>query len=462
MTRAPARRGLDAPPLVALGMGAALAGYLLLPGAPLALAALAGFAALAYVRPSLALAATLASVPLYLTPRDLGGLAFPVHEAALGATAAAVAVRALVRRDVPLVRTPFDPWVALLLAAALLSLLPSEYLKLSLRSLRTLILEPVLYYYLVVALCPSGTALRPLVLGLVGAGALEALLACGQVALNVHTVQVEGVRRALGTYLSPNHLGLYLGRALPFAVALALWAPRGRAWYAGAAASIGAALGLTFSAGAWLGAAASLLVLAAVHGRRALLVTSLGGAAAGAVVLAALARLGVERITGQLTLEGSTATFRRQIWTSALAMLRDHPLLGIGLDNFLYRYRLEYILPAAWQEPNISHPHNWVLHFWLELGLLGLVAALGLLGVFGWLALSALRARPPSPDRPLVAAALASTVGLLVHGSLDNSYFLPDLALLFWTNLAVVALARGTCAGGALGPKPQSTPRRAA
>jgi hypothetical protein len=91
-----------------------------------------------------------------------------------------------------------------------------------------------------------------------------------------------------------------------------------------------------------------------------------------------------------------------------------------------------------------------------------LVAALGLLGVFGWLALSALRARPPSPDRPLVAAALASMVGLLVHGSLDNSYFLPDLALLFWTNLAVVAVACGTGASGLLGPKPQSTARLAA
>ena len=55
-------------------------------------------------------------------------------------------------------------------------------------------------------------------------------------------------------------------------------------------------------------------------------------------------------------------------------MIRDHPLFGVGLDNFLYAYRGRYILDAAWQEPNLNHPHNIILDFATRLGLLGLLA----------------------------------------------------------------------------------------
>jgi O-antigen ligase len=425
----------------AAAMGLLLIGYALLPSAALALLAAVGFAALACRSPQLGLAAVVATLPTYLYPREMAGLALSLPETALLLTTVATIVRAIVRRDVVPRGSPFDPWVALLLASALLSLLPTEYLKLSLRSLRTLILEPVLFFYLTLMLVPSLAALRPLVWSLLGSASVVSAIAIAQVLGNIHTVEVEGARRALGTYFSPNHLGLFLGRAFPFALALSLWVPRWRPWALLIAALIALAIGATFSAGAWLGAAASLLVLAAFWGPRALVATALSGGALAAVGMLTFAALGIERVTGQFSRTGETANFRRQIWTSALAMVRDHPLLGIGLDNFLYRYQLEYILPAAWQEPNISHPHNWALQFWLELGVPGLVAAVGLLGSFFWLALRRLRRAPSGENRALVAGAVASMGGLLVHGSLDNSYFLVDLAILFWLHLAVIVIA---------------------
>jgi putative inorganic carbon (hco3(-)) transporter len=416
-------------------MGAALLAYALLPQPALALTAAAVFTALAYQRPTLGLAAVLATLPTYYFPREFGGVAFSLPETALLLTAVACGARWLQRRDVAPRATPFDPWVVLLLGAALLSLLPTEYLKLSLRSLRTLILEPLLFYYLVAAVCPSLRRMRPLVASFLGGATVIATLAVVQTATNVNTVHAEGVRRALGLYPSPNQLALYLGYALAFAAALALWAPARRRWCAVLAGLIGIALALTFSVGGWLGAGASLLVLAAIQSRRALALTTALGLTVGAIGLMVAARLGVERV-----LSGTTATFRLQIWTAALAMLRDHPVFGIGLDNFLYRYQLEYMLPEAWAEPNISHPHNWLLQFWLELGLLGLLAVVGLLGHFVRLAVPAVRAAH-GVDRALLAAALASVAGVLVHGSLDNSYFITDLALLFWWQMSLVAVA---------------------
>jgi putative inorganic carbon (hco3(-)) transporter len=435
MTKIGPRVGLPASSLSVGGIAVALLAYALLPQPALALLAAAAFAVLAYHRPSLGFAAVLATLPTYYFPREFGGLAVSLPETALLLTAVAGGARWLVHRDVALRATPFDPWVGLLLGAALLSLLPTEYLKLSVRSLRTLILEPVLFYYLVVALCPSLAAMRPLLASFLAGAAAIAVLAIAQAITNLNTVQVEGVRRTLGLYPSPNQLALYLGYALPFAAALALWAPARRRWFAALAAVLGLALALTFSIGGWLGAGASALLLAALLGRRALALTAAAGLAVGTSGLMLASRLGVERV-----LSGTTAAFRLQIWTSALAMLRDHPLLGIGLDNFLYRYQLQYILPAAWAEPNISHPHNWALQFWLELGILGLLAVLGLLVQFARLAIRDLRAAG-GLDRAMLAGAFASVAGTLVHGSLDNSYFLVDLAILFWWQWAIVATA---------------------
>ncbi|HRE27117.1 MAG TPA: hypothetical protein PK954_10830, partial [Anaerolineales bacterium] len=48
-------------------------------------------------------------------------------------------------------------------------------------------------------------------------------------------------------------------------------------------------------------------------------------------------------------------------------------------DNFLYAYRSYYILPAAWEEPNLSHPHNLVMDFLSRLGAPGLLTGIALL-----------------------------------------------------------------------------------
>lgn len=51
--------------------------------------------------------------------------------------------------------------------------------------------------------------------------------------------------------------------------------------------------------------------------------------------------------------------------------------------------------------------------------------------------------------RALALGAIGSLAATLVHGSVDNSYFLPDLALLFWLSLAVVEAAASASGGRA-------------
>src|SRR5207237_7606401 len=122
---------------------------------------------------------------------------------------------------------------------------------------------------------------------------------------------------------------------VPLAAAVALGGG-GPFWWIVALATA-AALALTFSVGGWLAAGGGLvLVVLLLRGRRALVALAVLGVVGGG----ALAALRLERVLSHLDFSGgdSTSSLRLYVWRSALAMLRDHPIFGIGLDNFVYLY----------------------------------------------------------------------------------------------------------------------------
>jgi O-antigen ligase len=122
-------------------------------------------------------------------------------------------------------------------------------------------------------------------------------------------------------------------------------------------------------------------------------------------------------------------------------MFLDHPLLGVGLDNFLYQYRSKYILPAAWEDPNLSHPHNMALDYLSRLGVLGLACGVWLQAGFWRAAVGAYRrlsAASQADLRALCVGLMASVADMLAHGLVDNSFFLLDLAFAFYLTLAAV------------------------
>jgi O-antigen ligase len=323
--------------------------------------------------------------------------------------------------------TAYDLPLALFLLAALLSLLVTEYPLLSARELRALILEPVLFFGLLHTLPDSAPKALT---GFLVAATVTAIAAIAQAPLGIGGTAAEGVLRVQAWYPSANHLALMLGRAWPFLVAGALST---RTWVWLPTAIVGLALVLTFSTGGWLGALAATLVVFAAMGRRRLAIR-VGAIAVGVLVLtSALAIAGV--LPERLNPLRQTGGFRVDLWLSSLEMVRDHPLLGIGLDNFAYVYQ-SYLREGAVAEPNLSHPHNWILHIWLELGILGLVAFLWLVARF-WR-----HVQVQAGSRWLVAGAAGAMADLLVHGLLDNSYFLVDLAFVFWLCLALAAGAR--------------------
>jgi O-antigen ligase len=155
--------------------------------------------------------------------------------------------------------------------------------------------------------------------------------------------------------------------------------------------------------------------------------------AIGAIVV--IPFLQTERAQSLFQIGTGTGFFRVSVWESASAMIRDHPIFGVGLDNFLYEYP-KYINPDAWREPNLSHPHNVVLDFWVRLGILGVL-------VLVWMIVEFYRAgfragTRPAPVRALVIGLMASMTAALAHGLIDAAYFYVDLACVWMLTLGVM------------------------
>ncbi|MQC25104.1 MAG: hypothetical protein DWG81_04075 [Chloroflexi bacterium] len=390
------------------------------------------------VRPALAAALVAFSAPFYLLPRPMFERVFSAVEVFTLLGAGAALLHGMVRAAGGKARRPqltLLDWAVLAFAAlSTASIFFAAQRAVAVTELRTTVLEPVLLY-LLLRFIPMAERERWLVADAFLAGALlVALVGLGQYASGTNLITAEdGVLRLRSVYGSPNNVGLYLGRALPVALAVALLGVRdlrGR-MYAAVALPLAAALWLSFSRGALLlGVPAALAVVILFWGgRRARRVLAAAGAGGLLVLLLVIGRS--PRFARLADYTQGPVFFRLQLWRSALAMVRDAPLTGVGLDNFLYAYRGRYIAPAAWQEPNLSHAHNWLLDFATRLGLPGLLLAGAMLAGFGQQARRAMGGLRDPATRALAVGLCAAMVNVLAHGLVDASYWFVDLAFVF-------------------------------
>jgi O-antigen ligase len=366
----------------------------------------------------------------------------------------------------------FDRWqrvalilLALLVGWAFVASLDVRYPALALREWRVVFLYALIFAATLVGLLRSTRnpeADRWLMVAgwLIGATVVAASGLWGFASGQGFVSAAEGVRRVQALYDSANNLALYLDRTLAATLALAIFV-RGRrqqALWAALAAVQGLAWLLTFSKGALLLAAPAMVLVLGGGGlwllRQRNQSTKSLLLLVGIVVIGGLALtpfIGAERFQRLLDFEQGTGFLRLQLWRSSWQMALDHTLLGVGPDQFLYHYRSGYLLPAAWQEPNLNHPHNLLLDWWTRLGLVGLGLGMSWLGAGVWAIWRWLqRTAGHSPESALALGLLAATAAGLAHGLIDVGYALPEL-MLIW------ALSFHLC-GSSAQEEPQTIP----
>ncbi len=424
----------------------------------LSLAAGALVAVIVWIEPAMGLALTILTAPLYMHPLSLLGKSFALAELVLLPTLVGWATRLVRRwrRGDGLIYPPKRdalPYLRPILAFVLLALVTTGFAahrRVALRELRLVVIEPLLWYLALVTLPMSKRERWHIIDAFVLSGVMVGVVGLVQYFLLGDVITAEGgIRRLHSVYGSPNNVGLYLGRVLPVTLALALWGgasplgawksfwrDRRRVAYTLALLPIGLALLLSFSKGAIVvGVPAALFVMGMLAGPRWRRIT-LVALALGLIALIPLLR--TPRFAGLLDLTGGTTGFRIALWHSSWALLRDHPWVGVGLDNFLYAYRTRYVLPTAWEEFNLSHPHNLLFDYAVRLGLGGLLVA-GWFQVAFWRRMWPLRRRDTADlrRRALALGMMGAMANFLAHGLVDASYFVIDLAYAFALALAV-------------------------
>ncbi len=323
-------------------------------------------------------------------------------------------------------------------AVATLSLFFTERLDVASNEWRIVIIEPVLFYIMLRGVRLKRSEMWLLFDALVAGGLVVALYGLWQYGFDRNSLITAegGLLRIKSFYGSPNNVALYLGRIIPILVAMLLLGTvqngRRRWLYGAALLPIGLVTLLTFSKGAiFLGLPAALLFVfwqwQKGNGRKTwpwLFLFSALGIAALFIIQQTPA------LAGRLGLFGETGVFRLNLWRASLNMIGDHPLFGVGLDNFLYAYRGRYIFAGAWRDPNLSHPHNILLDFGTRLGLFGLATGV-------WMIFALVRslwrswATIPALWFPIAVGVAAALLDMLAHGLVDHSFFLVDLAFLF-------------------------------
>ena len=418
-----------------------------------------GLFVLIYHRLENGLILTLLWAPFFLYPVELYTYAFPMVEVMILITAAAGFFRFIValgkqlqmsNAAFPLISgrlrsSPYtmDLAVGVIALCGILSLLWAQHPETARTELRTLIFEPLLFYILLRAVRPSKATLVRLFAALVVAGVLVALIGMFMYFTKEGSFYSAeyGFRRLESVYGSANNAGLLFGRTLPIALAFLLASRNRRVRLLAGLALLCMllALLLTLSTGAILIGvpAGAITVFVAAYRRRAIM-PLIGVGALATASFAVLTRLS-DRMANVLDFTSGTTFVRLRLWESTMAILGDHPLTGIGLDQFLYLFGGKYIKPDAIWDRDLSHPHNFVLDFWTRLGLLGISVFFVIQFVF-WTTIFRLLRRYRHGDSLCFAMALGlpgSMAALLGHGIIDNSVFVIDLAFIFMFQLAV-------------------------
>ena len=238
-------------------------------------------------------------------------------------------------------------------------------------------------------------------------------------------------RRMYSTLYNPNLLSAFLLMVMGAAASMTICTGhRSHRWlYVGLFAALSLCLILTYSRGAWLSAAALVIFFGFVWDKRLWLLFLL----VPPVLVFYQGGVANRLLSIFMYSEADTSvSMRLDMWTGALDMLWDHPVLGIGWGAFKYMYPVynEFIQQAG---ITIYHAHNMFFNIAAETGLAGFVFFLWFLFGYGWHGLKLLRSDGVSHfDRAVAMTMSAAVISQAVCGLGDYDLFSTQISLTFW------------------------------
>jgi len=200
-----------------------------------------------------------------------------------------------------------------------------------------------------------------------------------------------------------------------------------------------AALFFSFTRSSWVGAVVSVVVILALL-RRKWLVPFAGALVLFVLLLPAPYRARVESIWD---LKHMTNVHRFQLMQGGMAIVKDHPVIGVGTMDLADVYR-RYMPPGAVQV--FGHMHNIFLQIAVQTGFVGLAAFCWLLFSFFRAMIRNLKLDLPPPERAWVAGSVGALAGFVMNGLFEWNFGDAEVVTLLYivigANLALPRLFR--------------------
>ncbi len=135
----------------------------------------------------------------------------------------------------------------------------------------------------------------------------------------------------------------------------------------------------------------------------------------------------------------SSNSFRINVWQAVQQMIRKHPWLGIGYGDRVFKK----VYPIYQINPKYSalSAYSIYLETLVEMGIIGLLSFLWMILValfHGIVPLKGLRENSDSHYFWLVGG-LAGAIGLAIQGCFDTVWYRPDINILWWLSLGIIA-----------------------
>jgi len=132
---------------------------------------------------------------------------------------------------------------------------------------------------------------------------------------------------------------------------------------------------------------------------------------------------------------------RIKVWKTAVYMIKDHLLLGVGNGNFYTQYN-GYIekhpeLVNTYDSIQVLHPHNIFLKIQCELGIMGSLAFLGIIvSIFRDL-VKYIKIEKNPFFRTFYRGFLISIIVFMIMNLIDNFFSAPKVIAFFWIFISI-------------------------
>ena len=245
-------------------------------------------------------------------------------------------------------------------------------------------------------------------------------------------------RRMYSTLENPNLFGAYLLMIISILTAFTLRerAVKKRTVFAVILLSLLLCLALTYSRGAWVSLAAIVLGLTLFYDKRFGLLFLLVP-----VVLAFYHGQVVERFLSLFSGEDTSVDLRFALWESTMAMIKEHPLLGVGWGAYFLAYP-DYNFFIQEEGVLIFHAHNMYLNMLAEVGIPGGMAFLLAFFAQGILCWRNYRHGNDSFTKSMGLGGVLMVMALSVISMGDHVLFSRSVSFCFWSLSALCVSGR--------------------